>query len=55
MRSYICGDTAEAPPPGTSSILNMRSRNAQQDVALATMAPKEELQKLFGACDAPPV
>jgi hypothetical protein len=54
MRSYICGDTEEAPPPGTVSILNMRSRNAQQDVALAAMAPKEELQKLFGACDARP-
>jgi len=54
MRSYICGATEEAPPPGTVSILNMRSRNAQQDVALPAAAPKEELQNLFGACDAPP-
>ena len=31
----------------------MRYRNANQDVALAATAPKDELKKLFGACDAP--
>jgi hypothetical protein len=32
----------------------LRFRNGEQDVALAETAPREELRKLFGACDAPP-
>ena len=31
---------------------NLALRNSEQDVRLATTAPKEELQKLVGACDA---
>ena len=52
MRAYLCkpvdlpASTAVSPP-------SLRFRNAQQDVALAATAPKDELQKLFGACDAP--
>ncbi len=54
MRNYLC-ETAEAVrSPDTVSVEGLRSRNAQQDVALAAMAPKDDLQKLFGACDAPP-
>ena len=53
MRSYLCS-TPEAPPSDTVSVLSLRFRNAAQDVALAAMAPKDDLRKLFGACDAPP-
>ena len=52
MRSYICA-TPETPPSDTVSVLSLRFRNTQQDVALAAAAPKEDLRKLFGACDAP--
>ena len=51
MRSYICG-TPEAAPSDTLSVWSLRFRNAAQDVALAATAPKEDLRKLFGACDA---
>lgn len=53
MRGYLC-KRGEAVPPSNASMLSLRFRNAQQDVALAATAPKEELQKLFGSCDAPP-
>jgi hypothetical protein len=40
------------PPAGLSSdLVKLRHRNAQQDAALAAMAPKDELQKLIGACN----
>jgi hypothetical protein len=54
MRSYICQPVETGRPSNTVSIFSLQSRNAQQDVALAAAAPKDELQKLFGACDAPP-
>jgi len=54
MRQYLCDKT---PPidwgvPG-NGIPNLRFRNAAQDLSLASMGAKGELQKLFGACDAP--
>ena len=53
MRAHLC-KSGEAAPPSNATMLSLRFRNAQQDVALAASAPQEELQKLFGACDAPP-
>ena len=53
MRSYICS-TPAALPSDAISVVSLRSRNAEQDVALARMAPRDELKKLFGACDSPP-
>jgi hypothetical protein len=57
MRRYLCkplvvlaGDRAKGP----IFISDQRERNGNQDVRLAGLASKEELQKLFGACDAPP-
>jgi hypothetical protein len=52
MRSYLCS-TPAASPSDTGSVLSLRFRNGEQDVALAATAPKDELRKLFGACDAP--
>jgi hypothetical protein len=49
MHRLLCGDKGTSSIPGTS----LRIRNEAQDVALAASVPKEELQKLFGACDAP--
>ena len=51
MRGYLC-KPIDTPASAAVSVQSLRSRNAQQDVALAATAPKEELQKLFGACDA---
>ena len=50
IRSFLCRLT---PRPNTHVAEGPRSRNAQQDVRLAAIAPKEDLQKLFGECDAP--
>jgi hypothetical protein len=51
MRSFLCGgEPAGGGSPGTG---DAHSRNMRQDLALAAKAPKEELQKLFGACTAP--
>jgi len=54
MRQYLC-DKGLPTDSGLlgNSVSNLRFRNAAQDVALAATAPKEELQKLFGSCDAP--
>jgi len=56
MRNFLCGHRPTGgPPAGTSPDAGgLHSRNARQDLALAAQAPKEELQKLFGRCDAPP-
>ena len=54
VQSYLCKPIKEAPPADTISTFSLRFRNAQQDSALAASAPREELQKLFGACDAAP-
>lgn len=55
MRSYLCtqklsGDFAVPTKP---SMAGLRARNAQQDIVLASQASKEDLRKLFGACDFP--
>ena len=42
------------PQAGVSSdLVKFQNRNAQQDAALAATAPKDELQKLTGACSEP--
>ncbi len=47
-------DPVCSPQAGASSDLaKFRNRNAQQDAALAATAPKDELQKLTGACSEP--
>jgi hypothetical protein len=51
IRTFLCGGTDAASAEGASGF---RLRNAHQDAALASSAPKDELQKLFGACDARP-
>jgi hypothetical protein len=55
MRNFLCGNKPSgAPAPQTSPEKGgPHFRNARQDLALAAKAPKEELQKLSGACDAP--
>ena len=54
MRNYLCnGPKPPAAPAGPVSVESLRFRNSQQDLALARQAPKADLQKLFGACDAP--
>ncbi len=35
------------------SMARLHHRNAQQDLALALRAPREDLAKFFGACSAP--
>ena len=52
MGGYLC-KRGEAVPPSNAIMSSLRFRNAQQDVALAATAPQDELQKVFGACDAP--
>lgn len=51
MRNFLCGKPAGGPAPDAAA---SRFRNVHQDLALAAKAPKEELQKLLGACTAPP-
>ena len=52
MRRFLCGSNpASAQPP---DVAGPHLRNVRQDLALAAKAPKEELQKLFGACTATP-
>ena len=47
-------DPVCSPRAGISSdLVKFRHRNAQQDASLAAMAPKDELQKLTGACREP--
>ena len=50
MRNFLCG----GKPAGGQAPETPHFRNLRQDLALAAKAPKEELQKLFGACTAPP-
>lgn len=56
MRNFLCGSKpAGGPAPETSAgAREPHFRNVRQDLALASKAPTEELQKLFGACTAPP-
>ncbi len=50
LRNFLCRGKPGAAPPETGG---PHFRNVRQDLALAATAPKEELQKLFGACAAP--
>jgi hypothetical protein len=50
LRNFLCRGKPGAAPPETGG---PHFRNMRQDLALAATAPKEELQKLFGACAAP--
>ena len=50
MRNFLCG----SKPAGGTETGDPHLRNVRQDLALASKAPKEELQKLFGACTGPP-
>jgi len=52
MRNFLCGSKPEGGPARETG--GPHFRNVRQDLALAAKAPKEELQKLFGACTAPP-
>jgi hypothetical protein len=52
MKTYLCGGAPAAAP--VSGIAGLRSRNAQQDVALAALGSKDQLRKLYGACEASP-
>ena len=61
IRNFLCGSKpAAGPTPETSpetprDTTGPHFRNVRQDLALAVKASKkEELQKLFGACTAPP-
>lgn len=53
MKEFLCGPVRRYYSY-TADTYRFQFRNAQQDRALAAKAPKEELQKLFGACDASP-
>lgn len=55
MRGLLCktGGVEKADAPGAAVTMSrLRYRNAQQDLALAGRAPREDLAKLFGACSA---
>jgi hypothetical protein len=56
MRGFLCAakpTTVPGPASGQVTMAGLRYRNAQQDLSLAATAPREELRKLFGACEAP--
>lgn len=54
MRGYLCDAQQQSRAHASEvSIAALSFRNALQDVALARQASKDELKKLFGACDAP--
>jgi hypothetical protein len=55
MRSFVCG--AKLPPPprvDEPTRASLAYRNATAELALAEQAPKAELQRLVGPCNAPP-
>jgi hypothetical protein len=54
MREFVCGVSGRPVPAQGLTLASLRHRNASQDLALAPRAPQGDLQKLFGACDAPP-
>jgi len=58
MRGLVCaakpGEEVPSPASAPLTIARLRYRNARQDLTLAAHAPREELQKLFGPCEAPP-
>ena len=55
IRGYVCsakaGEVVPSPGGGQVTLTRLRDRNARQDLSLASRAPREELQKLLGACD----
>lgn len=57
IRGLVCspnpGEGVPSPSRGDVTIAKLHYRNARQDLSLAARAPREELQKLVGACDAP--
>ena len=50
MRTYLCGG---AVPSVTTDVARLRLRNSRQDAAIAGRVSKDELKKLYGACNAP--
>jgi hypothetical protein len=52
MRNFLCGGKPAGGPASDST--GSHFRNVRQDLALAAKAPKEELQRVFGACATPP-
>ena len=51
LDQLLCGGLT---PSASPDVRRMHIRNAQQDIALASAAPKEDLRKLgVGGCDAP--
>jgi hypothetical protein len=56
MRGLLCktdgAEKAGVTPPAVTAA-RLHYRNAQQDLALAGRAPREDLAKLFGPCAAP--
>ena len=60
MRNFLCGSKAggglarEASPDAPRDTTGPHFRNVRQDLGLAAKAPRDELQKVFGACTAPP-
>jgi hypothetical protein len=52
MKNFLCGTRSEASYD--NDIARMQSRNGHQDLTLARGAPKADLQKLFGTCEAAP-
>jgi hypothetical protein len=57
-RSFLCsakpGEEVPSPASAPLTVARLRYRNARQDLSLAAQAPREELRKLFGPCEAPP-
>jgi hypothetical protein len=54
LKNFVCGTKPEPSGPQTLTAAGLRFRNAQQDLALARQAPREQLRKLAGACETPP-
>jgi hypothetical protein len=57
IRGFVCaakaGEGVPSPANSPVTIARLRYRNARQDLTLAASAPKEDLQKLVGSCEAP--
>jgi hypothetical protein len=52
MKTFLCGPTAQ-PKLEDSPAQPFHSRNERQDIALAEKAPKPDLLRLSGGCEAP--
>jgi len=51
MKNFVCGTQGSATLQG-SDAARLHFRNAQQDVAMAARASKDELRHVMGGCDA---